>query len=246
MVLGTVLNSAAVLAGTAVGVAVGGRFPDRLRATVVDVLALFIAVLGIANALDTFGPELAGVAGRGAALLVLGALLVGGTIGELADLDGRLVRLGDRLQARFAARPAEDAPERAGQRIGEGFVVASLVFCVGPLAVLGPLQNGVEGTMEILAVKSALDGVTSIAFASALGVGVGLSVVPLLAWQGALSVLGSALGSTLSEPMIAAMNAVGGVLVLAIALRLLQVREVRVANLLPALLLAPAAVALWP
>src|SRR5690606_26741758 len=107
-------------------------------------------------------------------------------------------------------------------------------------------QNGVEGSIELLAVKSALDGVTSIAFASALGLGVGLSVVPLLAWQGGIAVLGGTLGTALSEPMISAMNAVGGVLVLAIALRLLRVREIRVANLLPALVLAPLAVALWP
>jgi len=245
-VLGTVLNSAAVLAGTAVGVAVGGRFPERLRATVIDVLGLFVAVLGIANALETFGPELAAVAGRGAALLVLGSLLVGGALGELADLDGRLARLGDRLQERVAARRGSTGDGTTGQRIGEGFVVASLVFCVGPLAVLGPLQNGVEGSIELLAVKSALDGVTSIAFASALGLGVGLSVVPLLAWQGGIAVLGGTLGTALSEPMISAMNAVGGVLVLAIALRLLRVREIRVANLLPALVLAPLAVALWP
>lgn len=248
--LGTLLNAAAVLLGTAVGVGVGGRFPERLRTTVVDVLALFIGVLGVSNALETFGSALSGAVGRASALLVLGALLAGAVVGESIDLDGRLARLGERIQARAAARRpvpvGGGAAPRAAGTVGEGFVVASLVFCVGPLAVLGPLQNGLEGSIELLAVKSALDGVTAVAFASALGVGVGLSALPLLAWQGSIALGAGVLGAGLSEPMIAAMNAVGGILVVAIALRLLAVREVRVANLLPALLLAPLAVAVWP
>lgn len=259
---GTLLNVLAILAGTLVGVALGGRLPARVRTTVTDVLGLFVIVLGISGALESFGPDLGAVMGRAAVLVVLGSLLLGGVVGELIDLDGALAGAGrwlrDRaLGAREPLEPEPSGPDRdvmeephpphdPGHRFVEGFVVTSLVVCVGPLAVLGALQDGLTGDYQLLAVKSLLDGFAALAFASALGIGVGFSVLPLFAIQGSISVAAGAVEGLVTDPMLAAITAVGGFLVIGIGLRLLELRPIRVANLLPALVVAPAAVALWP
>jgi len=239
-VIGTLLNVVTVLVGTAVGVLLGERLPERMRRTVMDALGLFTLVIGIANAQDAFGAELAQAVGRAAVLVVLGALLVGGVVGELLDIDAALTRLGEWLRQRVAPSTAQ-----AG-RFVEGFVVASLVFCVGPLTVLGSLQDGLRGDYELLAIKSHLDGFAALAFASALGIGVGFAALTVLVVQGGIALGAGALEGVLTDPMLAAMNAVGGVLILGIGLRLLDVREIRVANLLPALVFAPLALAVWP
>ncbi|HZA26946.1 MAG TPA: DUF554 domain-containing protein, partial [Actinomycetota bacterium] len=171
---------------------------------------------------------------RGAVIVVMASVLVGGVIGELAGIERWLDRLGERLRARFG---------RGQARFTEGFVVASLVFCVGPLTIVGSIQEGLTGTYELLAVKAMLDGFAALAFASALGWGVGFSILVILVYQGTLTLGASALGGGFSDAMIAAMSATGGVLILGIALRLLDLRRVRVANLLPAIVLAPAIVA---
>lgn len=248
---GTLLNVGAIVLGAAVGVALGGRLPASVRGTVTDVLGLFVVVLGVDGALATFGPELRGVLGRGAVLVVLGSLLVGGILGEAIDLEGLLARLGGWLRARTARAAGPDAPVAAGgldprQRFVEGFVVASLVVCVGPLAVLGPIQDGLTGDYQLLAVKSLLDGFAALAFASALGIGVAFAALPLLVLQGTIALSARTLESAVTDPMLAAITAVGGFLVIGIGLRLLEVRQVRVANLLPGLLLAPVVVALSP
>jgi uncharacterized membrane protein YqgA involved in biofilm formation len=168
-------------------------------------------------------------------LIVMGSILVGGIIGELVGIERGLDRLGEMLKERFG---------RGQARFTEGFVVASLVFCVGPLTILGSIQDGLTGDYQLLAVKSLLDGFAALAFASALGWGVGFSVLVILVYQGGLTLGASFLAGAFSEAMIAAMSATGGVLILGIGLRLLELRRVRVANLLPALVLAPAAVAL--
>lgn len=234
---GTLLNVATVLAGSAVGVLLGGRLPERMRRTVMDALGLFTLVIGFANAADTFGDTLTEAVGQAAVLIVLGALLVGGVLGELLDLDAALQRVGERLKERVAP---------SGGSFVEGFVVASLVFCVGPLTVLGALQDGLTGDYQLLAIKSLLDGFAALAFASALGIGVGFSALTVLVVQGGIALGASALDGVLTDAMLDAMNAVGGVLILGIALRLLEVREIRVANLLPAIVVAPLAVGLWP
>ena len=230
---GTLINAAAVLVGTAVGTLLGGRLPERIRETVIHGLGLFTLVLGVSQALEAFRPPLTDVT-RGAVLIVLGSLLVGGVLGELLRIERGLDRAGEALKARFGSGQA---------RFTEGFVVASLVFCVGPLTILGSIQDGLTGDYELLAIKSLLDGFAALAFASALGWGVGFSVITILVYQGALSLSASALAGAFSDAMIAAMSAVGGLLILGIGLRLLALREVRVANMLPAIVLAPAAVA---
>lgn len=230
---GTLINAAAVLAGTVLGTLLGGRLPERIRETVMHGLGLFTLVLGVSQGLEAFRPPLADVT-RGAVLIILGSVLVGGVLGELLRIERGLDRAGEALKVRFG---------RGQARFTEGFVVASLVFCVGPLTILGSIQDGLTGDYQLLAIKSLLDGFAALAFASALGWGVGFSVITILVYQGALSLSASALAGAFSDAMIAAMSAVGGILIIGIGLRLLSLREVRVANLLPALVLAPAAVA---
>jgi uncharacterized membrane protein YqgA involved in biofilm formation len=240
---GTLINVVAVLVGTGIGVSLGARLPERVRSTVLDMLGLFTIVLGVANAMDTFGGELAGVLGRSAVLVIIGALLVGAVIGELLDIEGRLARTGGWLQER--ARGARGARGDAARFI-EGFVVASLVFCIGPLTILGALQDGLTGDYELLSIKSMLDGFAALAFASALGIGVGFSVVTILVFQGGIALSAGAVADVLTDPTLAAMNAIGGLLILGIGIRLLDIRQIRVANALPALAIAPLVVALWP
>lgn len=260
-VTGTLINVAAILVGAGVGVALGGRLADRVRGTITDVLGLFVVVLGLSDALTTFGPHLAETLGRVSVLVILGSLLIGGTLGELVDLEARLAAVGMWLRHRVLpgavpAEPEPSGPDRdafedplrshdPGHRFAEGFVVMTLVVCVGPLAILGALQDGLTGDYQLLAVKSVLDGSIAVAFASVLGVGVAFAVLPLLLWQGGIAVAAGSLDGIVSEAMMAGLTAVGGVLVVGIGLRLLEVRSVRVANLLPSLLIAPAVIWLW-
>lgn len=239
---GTALNVVTVLLGSAIGLAVGGRLPERVRQTVLQCLGLFTVVLGIVNTQEAFAGPLPDAIGRPAVLVVLGAILVGAVLGELLDLDTRLTRLGEALQRRVHRGGDDGGPAR----FVEGFVIASLVFCVGPLTILGAVQDGLTGDYQLLAVKSLLDGFAALAFASGLGIGVAFSAVPVLVVQGAIALLAGLAGGLLTDAMISAASAAGGVLVLGIGLRLLEITAVRVANLLPALVIAPAIVAVWP
>jgi uncharacterized protein len=234
-VIGTLVNVGTVLVGTTIGTLLGARLPERIRETVMHTLGLFTALLGLASGLAAFRPPLSTVVPRFAVLLVLGSLLIGAVIGEVARIQQGLDRLGDALRDRFG---------RGQPRFTEGFVVSSLVFCVGPLTILGSIQDGLTGDFQLLAVKSLLDGFAALAFASALGWGVGFSVLVILVFQGALTLGASAAAGAFTGAMIASMSAVGGVMILGISLRLLDLRYVRVANLLPALVIAPAAVAI--
>jgi uncharacterized protein len=232
---GTFINVGTVLVGTAVGALVGGRLPNRFRETVIHVLGLFTLLLGVDAGLQAFGPALSRAVPRFAVILILGALLLGSLLGELVGIDRGLNRMGEALKARFG---------RGQARFTEGFVVASLVFCVGPLTILGSIQDGLTPSFELLAIKSVLDGFAAMAFAAALGWGVGFSALTVLVFQGALTLSAQAVSGVFSPPVVAAMTAAGGVMIMGIGLRLLELREVRVANLLPALVLAPVAVAI--
>jgi uncharacterized membrane protein YqgA involved in biofilm formation len=232
---GTLINVSTVLAGTVVGSILGSRFPERIRETVMHVLGLFTVLLGVDAGLQAFRPPLSEAVPRFAVLVILGSLLVGGILGELAGIERGLNRAGDALRARFG---------RGQARFTEGFVIASLVFCVGPLTILGSIQDGLTPSFELLAIKSLLDGFAAMAFAAALGWGVGFAAITVLLFQGALTLSAQAAAGIFSPATIAAMTAVGGVMIMGIGLRLLALREVRVANLLPALALAPIVVGL--
>ena len=238
---GTALNVATVLLGSGLGVALGGRLPERTRATVTDALGLVTLViggLGVADGLGSAAWE-AAVGSSATLLIVLGALLLGGIPGSLLRLEDRLEGLGGRLQARLQRGGGQ---ERA--RFVEGFVSASLLFCVGPLAVLGPLSDGLGRGIEQLALKSTLDGFAALAFASSLGWGVAAAALSVGVVQGALTLAGAVLGGLLPEAQVAALSATGGVLLLGVGLRLLAVKQVPVGDLLPALVAAPLLTAL--
>lgn len=228
---GTLLNVATVLVGTLVGLALGARMPVRMQTSLTTGLGLFVVLIGLSMGLRIFTDP---AARPGDDLAVLGAVLVGVAIGELMRLHDGLEWLGDWFQRRLAhgdvARPS---------RIAEGFVTASLVFCVGPLTILGSLDNGLTGDVRLLAIKSMLDGVASIAFAAALGPGVALAALTVLVVQGGIAGAAFLLRDVMDDATILAVTAAGGVILLAVALRLLELKPVRVASFLPALLLAP-------
>ena len=228
---GTLLNVAAVLVGTLVGLALGARMPVRIQTSITTALAMFVALLGISLGLRIFTDP---AAQPGDDLAVLGAVLVGVVVGELMRIHDGLEALGGWFQRRLAreegARPS---------RIAEGFVTASLVFCVGPLTLLGSLENGLTGDVQLLAIKSMLDGVASVAFAAALGPGVALSALTVLVVQGGVAGAAFLLRDVMDEATIVAVTAAGGVILLGVALRLLELKPVRVASFLPALLFAP-------
>jgi uncharacterized protein len=190
-------------------------------------------VVGANEALVAFRPPLSTFT-RASVVIVLLSVLVGGVLGELARIDDGLTRAGEALKRRFG---------RGQSRFTEGFVVASLVFCVGPLTILGSIDDGLRGDYRLLAIKAVLDGFAALAFSSVLGWGVAFSVITILLYQGSLSLAASAVAGGFSPEMIAALTAAGGVLIVGIGLRLLELREIRVANLLPALVIAPATVA---
>lgn len=243
--LGTVVNVATVLVGSGIGVLVGRRLPNRTRDVVTDGLGLVTLLIAGVSAAAVGDDELTAAVGDSApVLIVLGAVLVGGIAGSLARIEQRLESLGGALRRRLVRDAAGDAGRDQGatsaqHRFVEGFVTASLVFCVGPLTVLGSLQDGLGKGADLLVLKSVLDGFASIAFAASFGWGVAASVVAILAIQGGLTALGAALGSFVPDAQLAAMTATGGLLLAGVALRLLQVKRVPVGDLLPALLVAP-------
>jgi uncharacterized membrane protein YqgA involved in biofilm formation len=228
---GTLLNVAAVLIGTIVGLALGARMPMRIQTSITTALGMFVALLGISLGLRIFTDP---AAQPGDDLAVLGAVLVGVVVGELIHLHDGLEALGGWFQRRLGrgdgARPS---------RIAEGFVTASLVFCVGPLTLLGSLESGLTGDVQLLAIKSMLDGVASVAFAAALGPGDPLTALTVLLLQGGLAGAAFLLRDVMDEATILAVTAAGGVILLGVALRLLELKPVRVASFLPALLFAP-------
>jgi uncharacterized membrane protein YqgA involved in biofilm formation len=223
---GTLLNAATVLFGGLVGTVVGDRLPERLRENVVRGVGLFVTAMGIKFAIDTTN-----------LLYMLGAILVGGIIGSLVGVDARLNQLGEALQRRFT---------RGGtSTVAEAFVTASIVFCVGPLTFLGSIQNGLAGDATLLTVKSVLDGFTAIALAATLGWGVLLTVPLILLYQGGLALGASLFAGVLSDLQLREMSAVGGLLLIGVGLKLLAIRDVKVADFLPAIVVSPLVVVVF-
>ncbi|MCC7355805.1 MAG: DUF554 domain-containing protein [Anaerolineae bacterium] len=228
--LGTILNIVAVLIGSAIGILAGNRLPERTRQIVINGLGLVVAVVGMQAALQTRN-----------VLILMFSILLGGILGEWWGIEDRLEALGHWLERRFSGAANAAAGSRS---ITRAFVTASLVFCVGPLTIVGSIQDGLTGDYTLLAIKSMLDGFAAIAFAATLGPGVVLAGLTILVYQGGLSLatmgFSSSLGGvTRDAPAIIEMTAAGGVLMLGISLLLLDLKRVRVANFLPALALAP-------
>ena len=218
---GTLLNALTVLVGGLLGTVLGDRLPERLRENVVRGVGLFTLAMGTKFAIDTSN-----------LLYMLGSILLGGVIGSLWGVDRRLSELGAALQRRFAARGG-------GGTVAEAFVTAAIVFCVGPLTFLGSIQNGLTGDASLLAIKSVLDGFTSIALAATLGWGVLLTVPLILIYQGGLALGASLFAGVLSDLQLREMSAVGGLLLMGVGLKLLGIRDVKVADFLPAIIVSP-------
>lgn len=236
--VGTLLNVVAVLAGSGIGVLLGHRLPQRTRDTVTDALGLVTLLIAALSAASVTDPALASATGAQApVLIVLFALVLGGLIGSLLQIERRLEAFGDLLRRRLAGSSSGNTAAR--ERFIEGFVTSSLVFCVGPLAILGSLSDGLGDGAQQLFLKSVLDFFAAIAFAASLGWGVAASAVMVLLVQGTLTLLGALLGSFVPEPHLLAVTATGGVLLAGVGLRLLKVKAVPVGDLLPALLVAP-------
>jgi len=232
---GTILNAVAVVVGATVGLVAAARISARLQESLTTGLGMFTVVIATSMGLQVFTDP---AARPEDSLAVLGGLLIGVAIGEWLGLHDRLEALGGWFQRRLSRgeRPS---------RVAEAFVTTSLVFCVGPLTVLGSLDNGLRGDITLLATKSLLDGVAAAAFAAALGAGVYLSVATILLVQGGIALGAFLLAGVFDPPTLLVVTAVGGITLLGVALRLLELKSVRVANFLPGLVVAPLLVRLF-
>lgn len=228
--IGTLINFTTVIVGGILGLLIGRRLPERIKALVVSAIGLMTIVLGVSAAIHTEN-----------ALIPLVALVLGAIIGELIDIDKGINHLGDWLKQRF---------DRAGseQNFTTAFVIASLQFCVGPLTILGAINDGLTGNYSLLAIKAVLDGFSAIIFASTFGVGVLFAGATVLIFQGGISLLAGYIKPVLvsipnasmsAQPRVIELSAVGGVILIGLALNILEVKRMKVANFLPALLLAP-------
>jgi len=224
---GTLINMGAIVAGTAIGSVAGSRLPSRMRRIVLYGIGLVVLLIGFQMAVRTQN-----------VLAVLGAILIGGIIGELLRIEDRLEQLGQFFQKKFS--------NGSEQSISEGFVTASLVFCVGPMAVLGSISDGLSGDYSLLSIKAVMDGFASVAFGASLGWGVGLSEISILVYQGAITLLAGFLPSALNEAMVTEMTATGGLIIIGIGLKLLDIKDLPLANLVPAIVVAPTILALIP
>ena len=238
--IGTLVNVATVLVGTVIGVLVGHRLTQRTRDVVTDGLGLVTLLIAAVSAASIFDPEWSSAVGDSAPMLiVLGSLLIGGIAGSVLGIEERLERFGGWLQRRLHAWGGAGTESADRQRFIEGFVSSSLVFCVGPLTVLGSLNDGLGNGADQLFLKAALDGFAAIAFAASLGWGVAASTIAIIAVQGSLTLLGAVLGDILPAAHLAALTTTGGLMLVGVALRLLRIKQLPVGDLLPALAVAP-------
>ena len=233
---GTITNVVAVLIGSGLGMLIGHRLPARVRSTVTTALGLVTLLIAADAAADVAAPELIDAVGTAApTLVVLGSLVLGGIVGSLLKLEARLERFGGWMQARLSPSGAGETRER----FIEGFVLSSLVFCSGPLTILGSINEGLGRGADQLLLKSMLDGFAALAFAASFGMGVMLSALSVALIQGALTGVGLLLGDALPDPHLFALTATGGLVLIGVAVRLLDLKPIPVVDLLPALIFAP-------
>ncbi len=218
MLLGTAVNVAAIVLGSIVGLLLRRKLPRRITTILTQGLGLVTALIGIKMMLVTEN-----------VLVVLLSVIAGGVVGELIQIESRLDAFGVRIEKRLS---------RQRGTFAKAFVTSSLLYCVGPLAILGALQDGLRGDYTLLLTKSGLDGIASVAFASTLGIGVLFSALPVLAYQGSLTIGASLLAPYLTTSVVNEMTATGGLLILGIGLNMLKVTKIKVGNMLPAILVA--------
>ena len=215
---GTLVNVAGIVGGSIIGLLFKKNVPVKFQQTVMHGLALSVGLIGLQMALKTQN-----------ILIIIISIVIGGVIGEFLDIDKYLNRIGEWLTARMGTKYGN---------AGEGFITGSLVFCVGAMAIVGSIQDGLTGDASTLYAKAMLDTVASVVFASGMGIGVALSSISVLVYQGAITLLASCLSSYISDGMIKEMTAVGGLLIIGISLLMLEIKTIKVANLLPAVPIA--------
>lgn len=243
--IGVIVNVLAVVAGTAIGLVFGKLISERFRSIAYAAIGLAVIIIGVSIALGGMVDLGKTALGDYSALVLVGALVVGSLLGEAMRIEHHLERFGHWLQDKASRAPVlspgtSDQPGEKGHTLVEGFVTASLLFCVGAMTVLGSLQDGL-GDPSLLFLKSLLDGIAAIALATTLGAGVGLSALPILILQGGIALAASGVEPHITPAVIASIEAVGGALILAIGLDLAQIRRLPVGNMLPAVFLAAAA-----
>ncbi|MCL4516717.1 MAG: DUF554 domain-containing protein [Firmicutes bacterium] len=224
--MGTLINAATIILGGVLGLFLKGRLSERVNGTIMQGVGLVILLIGLDMARQTHN-----------AIMVLISLVAGGIIGETLNLEGRFEDWSDRLQARFA---------RGESTFSRGFVAASLLFCVGPMAIMGAFDDGLRGNYQVLVNKAALDGISSIALAASLGFGVVFSAIPVFLYQGSLTLLAVTIRPIMTPLAIAEMTATGGLMIVGLAFNMLGFRKIKVTNFLPALVLAVAIAYFWP
>ena len=232
-VTGTVINVATVIVGGTMGTFLGNRLPEKMRQTVLHGLGLMTLVVGVSMAITTRN-----------ILIPMFSVLVGSILGEALDIETALDRFGKWIETRVGRRGEAGTAATRQPNLAQGFITASLVFCVGPMSVLGSIQDGLMGNFTLLSIKSLMDGFAAMALAASLGAGVIVSAATVLGYQGGLSLLAmlfaTALGGVTGQtPWVVEMTATGGVVILSIAFILLDIKRIRAANLLPAILVAP-------
>jgi len=222
---GTVVNAVSILAGSLVGLLLKSGIPERSQKTIMQGLGMATFIIGVQMAIKSQN-----------ILIVILSIVAGALVGETLKIDARLESLGDWLTAKVGTRYGN---------VGEGFITASLVYCVGAMAIVGAIQDGLTGDASTLYAKSILDGVLSIVLSSSMGIGVAFSILPIFIYQGGITLLAGQIGSIFSESVIREMTAVGGVLILGIAMIIMDIKKINVANLLPAIPLAAVITLLW-
>jgi len=213
--LGTIVNSIAIIAGAFVGILLNKGIKEQYTKTIMDGMGLSVVVIGIMGAIKMDN-----------LILIIASIVAGSLIGEMLDLDKRLENLGNNMEKRFG---------KGDSNFSKGFIMASLVYCIGAMAILGALESGLSGNHETLYAKSVLDGISAIIFASTLGIGVAFSAIAVFVYQGVITLLASSVKDFLTPVVITEMSAVGGILIMAIGVNILGLKKIKIANMLPAI-----------
>ncbi len=220
--LGTIVNSLAILFGALFGLLLRGGMKPRYKEIIISVLGLSVVCIGLSTALEGL------LSGEAEPLLYIVSLVIGAAIGETLKIESRLESLGDVIQSKIGS---------SGGNVSQGFVTASLTFCVGTMAILGAIESGIQGVHTALFTKSLLDGVTSIIFASTLGLGVVFSAVSVFVYQGILTILAAQIQQYMTNDMMREISIIGGIMIFAIGLNMLEIKRFKVGNMLPAILI---------
>lgn len=213
--LGTIVNVFAIIVGSILGILIKSRFPEKLNKIIFQVIGLFTITLGITMAIKTNN-----------FLIVAFSLIIGSVIGEILDIEKYLERLTEKLKNKI---------KNSSDKFSEGFITATLIYCIGPMAILGSIEEGLGNAPNLLFAKSVLDGVASIALSSALGIGVMFSVIPLLLYQGSITLFASYVSNYLSDALVIELSAVGGILLLGLGINIAEIKKFKIVNMLPSL-----------